>query len=74
MGMTISTYGGEERCIQNFSGEHEGKSSLERPRCRWYIKMDLQEPEWGGIDWIDLAQDRDRWQAVVNAVMNLQVP
>ena len=38
------------------------------------IKMGIQEVEWGGLDWIDLAQDRDRWRAVVNAVMNLWVP
>jgi hypothetical protein len=36
--------------------------------------MDLQEVGWGGVDWIDMAEDRDRWQAVVNAVMNLRVP
>jgi hypothetical protein len=38
------------------------------------IKMDLREIGWGGIEWIDLAQDRDQWRALVNAVMNLQVP
>jgi hypothetical protein len=49
---------------------------LGRPRRRWEdnIKMDLQEMGWGGMDWIDMAQDRNRWRALVNAVMNLRVP
>jgi hypothetical protein len=49
---------------------------LGRPRRRWEdnIKMDLQEVGWGGMDWIDMAQDRVRWRAVVSAVMNLRVP
>jgi hypothetical protein len=58
-------------------GRPEGRRPLERPRRRWEdnIKMDLQELGLGGgMDWIDMAQDRDRWRAVVNAVMNLQVP
>jgi hypothetical protein len=53
----------------------EGRRSLGRPRRRWEdnIKMDLQEVEWDGVAWIDMAQDRDRWRTLVNAVMNLRV-
>jgi len=54
----------------------EGKRLLGRPRHRWAddIKMDLQEVGWGSMHWIDLAQDRDRLRALVNVVMNLQLP
>jgi hypothetical protein len=58
-------------------GRPEGRRPLGRPRCRWEdnMQMDLQEEGWGGgIDWIGMAQDRDRWWALVNAVMNLRVP
>jgi hypothetical protein len=57
-------------------GKPEGKGPLVRPRNRWgdNIRMDLGEVGWGDVDWIGLAQDRDKWRAFVNAVMNLRVP
>jgi hypothetical protein len=67
---------GEERKMYKvLVGKPEGKRPLERPRHRWEdgIRMDLREIGLGGVDWIQLAQDRDRWRAVVSAVMNLRV-
>jgi hypothetical protein len=57
-------------------GKPEGKRPLGRPRHSWVenIKMDLREIGWDGMGWINLAQDRDWWRALVNTVMNLQVP
>jgi hypothetical protein len=54
----------------------EGKRLLRRPKRRWAdnIRMDLVQVGWGDVDWIGLAQDRDRWRALVNSVLNLRVP
>jgi hypothetical protein len=69
-------YGGEERFIQGFGGKLKRKRRLGRCRCRWKddIKVNLKEVGWEIVDWIDLAHDRDKWQTLMNVVMNLWVP
>jgi hypothetical protein len=68
--------GGKEECIEDIGGKPEGKIPLGRPRRRWVdiSKIDLREIGWDCVDWTKLAQDRDQWRALVNMVMNLQVP
>jgi hypothetical protein len=68
--------GGRRNAYKILVGKPEGMRPLRRPRRRWKdnIKLDLSEIVWGGMDWIDLAQDRNQWRAPVNTVMNLRVP
>jgi hypothetical protein len=76
MGRTYGTYGERRGVYRALVGKPEGRRPLGRTRRRWEdnIKMDLREVGWGGMDWINLAQDRDGWRAVVYTVMNLRVP
>jgi hypothetical protein len=68
--------GKKRNALKILVGKPEGKRPLGRLKCRWVdnIKMGLRELEWGGMDWNNLAQGRDKWRALVNTVMNLQVP
>jgi hypothetical protein len=76
MGRACGAYGGGQRCAQGLVGKPEGKRPSERPRRRWEdnIRMDLQEVGGGHVDWMELAQDRDRWWALVGTVSNFRVP
>jgi hypothetical protein len=71
-----STHGEKRNAYRILVGKPEGRRPLGRLRHRWEdnIKMDLREIGWGSMGWIDLAQDRDQWRALVNTVMNLRVP
>jgi hypothetical protein len=76
MGRTCSTNGAKRNAYRILVGEPEGKRPLGRPkrRCVNNIKTDLREIGWDCMDWIDVAQDRDRRRALMNTVMNLRVP
>jgi hypothetical protein len=76
VGGACSPKGEKRNAYRLFVGKPEGKRPLGRPRHRWVdnIKMDLLEIGWGSVDWIGLAQDRNKWRALVNAVMNIRVP
>jgi hypothetical protein len=76
MGRACNTIGVDRNAYRILVGKPGGKMSLRRPRRRWLdnIKMHHKEIGWVGMDWIDLAQNRDQWRALVSTVMNLRVP
>jgi hypothetical protein len=76
LGINVARMGETRNAYRILVGKPEGKRPLGRPRRRWVdsIETDLTEIGWDGRDWIELAQDRDQWRALVNTVMNLRVP
>jgi hypothetical protein len=76
MGSACNTNVKKKNACRILVGKPEGKRPLRIPKHRWVdnIKMDPIEKRWGDMDWIDLAQDRDQWRALVNTVTNLQIP
>jgi hypothetical protein len=72
----VTRMGEKRNAYRSLVGKPEGRMPLGRPRHRWVdnIRMDLVELGWGDVEWIGLAQDRDRWRALVNSVLNLRVP
>jgi hypothetical protein len=76
VGGACSPNGEKRNAYRLFVGKPEGKRPLGRPRRRWVdnIKMELLEIGWGFVNWIGLAQDRDKWRVLVNVVRNLRVP
>jgi hypothetical protein len=76
MGGSCSTNGEKRKAYRLLVTKSEGKRPLGRPRHRWVdnIGMDLGEVGWSDVDWIGLAQDRNKWRALVNSVLNLRVP
>jgi hypothetical protein len=76
MGRALAQMGETRNVYRILVRKPEGKRPLGSLRCRWVgnIKIDLREIGWDGMDWINLAQDREQWRALVNTVMNLRVP
>jgi hypothetical protein len=76
MGGHAARMGEKRNAYRLLVGKPEGKRPLGRSRRRWMdnIMMDLGKVGWGYVDWIDLAQDRNRWRALVNSVLNLRIP
>jgi hypothetical protein len=76
MGRACSTNGEKKNAYRILVGKPEGMRPLATPRRRLqdHVRMDLRETRWGGMDWIDLAQGRNRWRTLVNTVINLRVP
>jgi hypothetical protein len=72
----VARMGAKRNAHRLLMGKKEGKMPLGRPRRRWVdnIRMDFVDVGWGDVDWIGLAEDRDRWRALVNSVLNLRVP
>jgi hypothetical protein len=72
----VAQMGEKRNAYRLLVGKPEGTKPLGRPRRRWVynIRIDLEDMGWGDVDWIGLPQDRDRWRALVNAVINLRVP
>jgi hypothetical protein len=72
----VARMGEKKNAYRLLVGKPEGKRPLGRPRCRWVdnIRKDLGEVGWSDVDWIGLAQDRNRWRAFVDSVLNLRVP
>jgi hypothetical protein len=72
----VARMGEKRNAYRIMVGKPGGRRPLGRPRCRWVdlVKIDLRVIGWDVVDWIDLAQDRDQWRALVNTVMNLRVP